>query len=175
MEEIVAKKYAYALIKSCDNDALKKLAKIFSQVSQAFGVEKFIDIIHSPYVPKAKKKEFLLSLLGGDKQAGDFVNLLIENNRLDILPFVADILEGHLRGLANSYKAVLYAPSNLDSSTISNIAQNLSKKLGIHLDIEQSSSKVDGIQLKVEDLGIEISFLKNRFFDDLKNRILKAI
>ena len=177
MEEIIAKKYAYALIGIYNKDEAKiqEITRLLSEVSQAFCIERFQDIIHSPYIPKAKKREFLLSLFNDQQDLKGFIELLIQNNRVEILPFVAHILEKYVRSVENNYKAILYAPRNLDSSTIANIAQNLSKKLGIHLSIEQSSSKIDGIRLSVEDLGVEISFLKKRFFEDLRSHILRVI
>ncbi|WP_304209197.1 F0F1 ATP synthase subunit delta [Helicobacter canis] len=175
MEEIIAKKYAQALIQCFNREDLERVSKLFSQASQAFCVENFRDIIRSPYVGKTKKKELLLSLFDDDKQLDAFLDLLIENNRVDIIPFVDSVLERYLRALENSYKAVLYAPKNLDSSTIANVAKSLSAKLGVQLHIEQSATKVDGIRLVVQDLGIEVSFLKKRFFDDLKAHILRSI
>lgn len=175
MEEIIAKKYACALIQSFEVKDLEEIAELFREASQAFSVEKFRDIIHSPYATKAKKKELLLSLFNNDKRLESFLDLLIENARVDILPFVGHIVESHLRALRNSYKAVLYAPKNLDSTTVSGIVKNLSNKLQVNLDVEQVSTKVDGIRLIVEDLGVEISFLKKRFFENLKSHIVKSI
>lgn len=175
MEEIIAKKYAQALIQYVSRDDLERVSKLFSQASQAFSVEKFRDVIQSPYIGRMKKKELLLSLFDGDEQLGAFLDLLIENNRVDIIPFIDSVLERYLRALQNSYKAVLYAPKNLDSDTIASIAKSLSAKLGVRLHIEQSATKVDGIRLVVQDLGIEVSFLKKRFFDDLKAHILRSI
>ena len=175
MEEIIAKKYAQALIKTYDNTVLKRLTDVLCSACVAFELEKFRDIIHSPYVQKSKKKDLLLSLLENQKELAGFVDLLIQNNRLDIIPFIAEILQKHLRSLENQYKAVLYASKSLDSSTIDSIAKSLSNKLGAKLSIEQSQTRIDGIRLVVEDLGVEISFLKKKFFDDLQSHILKAI
>ncbi|STO97249.1 F0F1 ATP synthase subunit delta [Helicobacter canis] len=175
MEEIIAKKYAHALIQCFKRDELEDLSNLFLQASQAFCVEKFRDMIHSPYMTKMEKKRLLIALFSDDEQVGAFLDLLIENKRIDIIPFVSSILERYLRALDNSYKAILYAPKNLDSSTISNITDSLSAKLGVKLHIEQSSTKVDGIRLAVQDLGIEVSFLKERFFDDLRSHILRSI
>ena len=175
MEEIIAKKYAQALIKTYDNATLKKLTEVLCEACKAFEVEKFRDIIHSPYVSKAKKKDLLLSLLDNQKEFANFVDLLIQNARIEIMPFIAEILQKHLRSLQNQHKAILYANKNLDSGTIDSIAKSLSHRLGAKLSIEQSQAKIDGIRLVVEDLGVEISFLKKKFFDDLQSHILKAI
>ena len=77
MEEIIAKKYAQALIKTYDNATLKKLTEVLCEACKAFEVEKFRDIIHSPYVSKAKKKDLLLSLLDNQKEFANFVCLLL--------------------------------------------------------------------------------------------------
>lgn len=175
MEEIIAKKYAQALIKTYDNATLKRLSDVLCSACRAFELEKFRDIIHSPYVQKAKKKELLMSLLENQKEFENFVDLLIQNSRIEIMPFIADILQKHLRSLQNQHKAVLYANKNLDSGTIDSIAKSLSNRLGAKLSIEQSQAKIDGIRLVVDDLGVEISFLKKKFFDDLQSHILKAI
>ena len=175
MEEIIAKKYACALIQHFDTKDLEEIAALFHGASQAFALEKFRDIVHSPYVAREQKKNLLLSLFNNDERLDSFLNLLIENGRLDILPFIGDVIQSHLRMLGNSYRAVLYAPKNLDSDTVSGIVKNLSGRLGVNLDVEQVSAKVDGIRLIVEDLGVEISFLKKRFFENLKSHIVKSI
>ena len=154
MEEIIAKKYAQALIKTYDNATLKKLTEVLCEACKAFEVEKFRDIIHSPYVSKSKKKDLLLSLLDNQKEFANFVDLLIQNARIEIMPFIAEILQKHLRSLQNQHKAILYANKNLDSSTIESIAKSLSNRLGAKL---------------------SISFLKKKFFDDLQSHILRAI
>ena len=56
-----------------------------------------------------------------------------------------------------------------------NIAKSLSSRLNVNLDLRQERAAIDGIRLSVEDLGVEISFSKERFFTDLTNHILKAI
>lgn len=73
------------------------------------------------------------------------------------------------------YEAILYVAQELDSATISTMTNNLSKKLNVDIAIKQCLTKIDGIKLIVQDLGIEISFAKERFFENLKSHILKAI
>ncbi len=73
------------------------------------------------------------------------------------------------------YAATLTAKESLDTKTLEKIQDSLAKKLGVKLSIKQRLSEVDGIKLSVEDLGIEVSFSKERFSNDLKHHILKAL
>jgi len=175
MEEIIANKYTSALIQSYNNDTLKELYELLKEASKAFSLEKCRNIIYSPYIAKEQKKEFILSLLNDDKRLVGFVSILVQNDRIDMLPFIASALGKHLQDLDKTYGATLYSIKNLDNASINAIRENLSKKLGVDLHIEQASSKIDGIRLVVSDLGVEISFLREKFFRDLSTHILRSI
>lgn len=175
MEEIIAKKYANALIDIHPIKKLKDIHASLDSISQAFSVDKCKEIIYSPYVSKKDKEKFVLSLLDDDKDIKSFINVLAQNDRLDLIPFVTKALVKHFMSSEKTYEAILYTAKELDSASVTKIAENLSKKLGVVLTITQSIVQIDGIKLVVEDLGVEISFLKERFLDNLKDHILKSI
>ena len=175
MEEIIAKKYANALIEAYPQKKLEDIYALLSDVSQAFSMDKCKEIIRSPYVSKQDKKAFMLSLLDDNKDMKNFISVLAENDRLDLIPFMTQALSRHFMNLNKKYEAVLYVAEELDSASVKEIADNLSKRLGVVLSITQSIVSVDGIKLVVQDLGVEISFLKERFLARLKHHILKSI
>ena len=84
-------------------------------------------------------------------------------------------LEKKILADTKHYVAVLKIKEEVDSATLQNIAKSFSTKLNVNLDVRQEKTSIDGIRLSAEDLGIEISFSKERFFTDLTNHILKAI
>ncbi|SQB98818.1 F0F1 ATP synthase subunit delta [Helicobacter fennelliae] len=174
MEEIIAKKYANALIKTYPQNILKNIFPSLCDISNALSIQKCQEIVHSPYITKQAKTDFILSLLK-HKESEIFIKILSQNNRIEIIPFITKALKKHFMDTEKKYEAILYVAQELDSATISTMTNNLSKKLNVDIAIKQCLTKIDGIKLIVQDLGIEISFAKERFFENLKSHILKAI
>lgn len=175
MEEIIAQKYTNALIKGYKTDALKEIYDSLKEVYNVFGLVEFKDIINSPCIDKNKKKDLVFSLITKKDSVKNLIEVLTQNDRIDIIPFIVHSLNKHFMTLDKKYEAILYTSKELSSNEVENIASNLAKKLGVALTISQSICDIEGIKLVVTDLGIEISFLQERFFDDLKSHVLQAI
>ncbi|PAF48432.1 hypothetical protein BKH46_00530 [Helicobacter sp. 12S02634-8] len=176
MLEVVAKKYTKALIESLDGADLSLVLEDFKGVVGAFSVDKFLDIINSPYVPRAQKCEFLLTLMESkNEKITNFIKLLAENNRLDMIPFVYGALQLHINETNQSYIGLLYLNEDIDASTIDAITRSLAGRLGVGLEIQKIITEIEGIKLVINGLGIEVSFSRDNFLNELKSYILKAI
>lgn len=174
MFHIISKKYTQALMDSVsDLDEALSILKGFSAVLKN---KKNADIIASPFLSKAQKEQFLLESIGKvDIKLQNFFRLLAQSDRILLIPYISDELEKRLLARKKEYAAILTAKEDLDTKTLEKIQDSLAKKLGVKLSIKQKLSEVDGIKLSVEDLGIEVSFSKERFSNDLKHHILKAL
>ncbi|BDB66979.1 hypothetical protein Hc94105_1181 [Helicobacter cinaedi] len=174
MLNIISKKYTQALMDSgCDLDESLSILKAFSSVLKSKNIA---DIIASPFLSKTQKEEFLLdSLKNVDTKIQNFFRLIAQTDRILLIPYISNELEKRLLARKKEYVAVLISKDELDTKTLEKIQDSLAKKLGVKLSIKQELSGIDGIKLSVEDLGIEVSFSKDRFSSDLKNHILKAL
>ncbi|PAF53462.1 hypothetical protein BKH42_05930 [Helicobacter sp. 13S00482-2] len=179
MIEIIAKKYAKAVIESVEYNQLDCFLENLRKISQVFCLKKFVDIIQSPYISKVDKQDLLLELI--DRKYSNlnimknFIEILVQNNRIDIIPYVCDALQAHIDEKSNFYTGILYVNKLIKPENIEEIKKNLSKRLNIDLNIEQVTSEIEGVKFVIEDLDIEIYFSKEYFLNQLKVHILKAI
>lgn len=174
--ESVAKKYIKALSESFSTKELEEIIPLFAKLSKALAEKEVADLLYSPFMKGTQKEELLLSVFDTiDKRFENFLKLLVLENRIEILPSIAEGLEKRLLAQKKQFVAILRTKDGLDSKTQELIAKSLSKKLNAELSIRQEQASIDGIKLSMEDLGIEISFSKERFLQDLSTHILKAI
>ncbi|MGP1579520.1 MAG: F0F1 ATP synthase subunit delta [Wolinella sp.] len=179
MRELVAKRYAKALVESIGEEKIPLALEWFKKSEKAFRSEDFIDVILSPQIPKALKSQVMIDILEAGKRVGEtrlinFVKALAERNRLELLPDICKELERFLAKSRNEYVATLTLKEAFDEATLKAIEAMLAKKLHAKLVLSQREENLEGVRLVVEDLGIEVSFLRDRFINDLRNHILQA-
>ncbi|WP_394958532.1 F0F1 ATP synthase subunit delta [uncultured Helicobacter sp.] len=176
MMDLVAKKYTKAILGSFSTQEIEEVITLLSMLSKTFEDKAVRDFIHSPFIEKGKKEELLLSVFGKcEVKFENLIKLLVRSDRISAIPSIIKTLEKNILADKKQYVAVLRIKEELDSTTLQNIAKSLSSRLNVSLDVRQEKAAIDGIRLSVEDLGVEISFSKERFFTDLTNHILKAI
>ncbi|WP_394994221.1 F0F1 ATP synthase subunit delta [uncultured Helicobacter sp.] len=176
MMDLVAKKYTRAILDSFSTQEIEQVITLLSALNKAFEDKSLRDFIHSPFIEKAKKEELLLGVFSEcEEKFENLIRLLVRSDRISAIPGIVRTLEKKILADKKQYVAVLKIKEELDSTTLQNIAKSLSSRLNVNLDVRQERAAIDGIRLSVEDLGVEISFSKERFFTDLTNHILKAI
>ncbi len=177
-EHIIAKKYAKALASLCSVEEITQIYTLYATISQAFGISKFRTIITSHIVERNNKLILLKSFvdISTNTHAERLLTILVYNDRISLLPFVALELKKIIDKRLNVYQATLYVNQTLNEDVLLNIQEKLGKKLGVTLHITQSVDlNLDGIKLEVADLGIEVAFSKHKFTQELQDFILKAI
>ena len=153
MMDLVAKKYTKAILGSFSTQEIEEVITLLSMLSKTFEDKAVRDFIHSPFIEKGKKEELLLSVFGKcEVKFENLIKLLVRSDRISAIPSIIKTLEKNILADKKQYVAVLRIKEEL-----------------------QEKAAIDGIRLSVEDLGVEISFSKERFFTDLTNHILKAI
>lgn len=178
MQEIlIAKKYSKAIKKICNTTELREFYRIFSELSQAFAISKFEDIMYSHEIHKTSKHKLLMSMTStNNTKIHNLLNLLVLNGRVNIIPFLSKEIKKIIDSENNVYDAVLYIKEKTDENVLSNLSNSFSKKMNIGLNLSvHIDDEMDGIRLSVPDLGIEISFFKERFVEELCKHVLKAI
>jgi len=175
MEELIAKRYAQAL--SDVSKDLKADLEILSELSIAISDKTIKTTLRSPIVPDEKKTEMILSALGenADAKLVNFIKILGENKRLDLIPMVAKVLHGKLQTISNEYEGLISSKENLDADALSKLEETLQKYTGANIKLTQQKSDVDGMRVSVDDLGIEVNFSKQRVKDQLIDFIKKSL
>ena len=176
MNDLIAKKYVKALIEGRDSNTITFISTSLNSISTAFSDAKFNSIMSSPEVNDNKKVELVLSLVEKpDNTLTNFVKLLGEKRRLELLPFIADELNVQIAKMNNTYVGIVYTNKELSSDYVSSIENQFSKKFDVKLSLSQDVCDYDGIKVDIDGLGVEISFSKERLKSQMIDHILKAV
>lgn len=176
MNDLVAKKYVKALVDGRDAKSIAVVSNNLNSISSAFSDEKFNSIISSPEVNDKNKVELVISLVKkADQTLTNFIKLLGEKRRLELLPFIADELNVQIAKMNNTYVGVVYTNEELSKDYVSSIEKQFSKKFDVKLSLSQNVCDYDGIKVDIDGLGVEISFSKDRLKTQMIDHILQAV
>jgi len=175
MEELIAKRYAKAL--SAVSKDVGAVAEMLTTLSSVISMDNVQTALTSPIIQDEEKTEMVLASLGNGADATlvNFIKILGENSRLDIIPAIAKVLNADLQRVANVYEGVLSSKETLDASALSNLEETLKKYTGSTIKLTQKASELDGLRVAVDDLGIEVNFSKQRVKEQLIDFIKKSL
>jgi len=177
MSNLIAKKYAKALMESSDKKEISGYLDILDSLAAAFEDERVREIVNSPLVSREDKIEIFLSALGKNPAATleNLIKLMGQKGRLDLLPELVSIIQFEQKKAANSYEGVLVSDETLSDDSIANLEKSLEKYSGAKIKLSQSDSDQPGMKVTVDDLGIELSFSRERVKQALIDYIQKAL
>ena len=174
MEELIAKRYAQAL-SSVSKDVAADAA-ILNTLSEAIASDEVKTALTSPIIAGDKKTEMVLAALGkSDASMTNFIKILGENKRLDLIPVVAKVLNKELQKASNEYEGVVKSANTLDDAALADLEATLQKYTGATVKLTQEQTDLDGIRVAVDDLGIEVNFSKQRVKEQLIDFIKKSL
>lgn len=177
MQELIAKRYVKALIEAVGADSLENVSVIFDALSQQFSDAKFVQIMSSADIASTEKEAILIASVekSGSTELTNFIKLLVEQKRIDIIPAIAKALTKAIAKTNKQYTGTVYSDSDIDAASITGLSEGLSKKVDASVTLEFVKTDFDGIKVEVEDLGVEVNFSKTRLNTQLVEHILKAI
>lgn len=175
MEELIAKRYVKAL--SSVSKDITSVAEVLDVLSSAISTKEVQTALNSPLITSEKKTDMILSTLGdgADITLVNFVKILGENKRLELIPAIAKVLNADLQKVSNEYEGVLSTKEALDEAGLSNLEETLKKYTGSTIKLTQEKSDIDGLRVAVDDLGIEVNFSKQRVKEQLIDFIKKSL
>ncbi len=175
MEELIAKRYVKALSESVKD--INSIAELLNVLAESIDTKDVKTILRSPIIPNEKKTEMILSGLGNntDTVLVNFIKVLGENKRLDLIPLISKVLNADLQKVSNKYDGILKSKETLDPSALSNLEETLKKYTGATINLKQEKSDLDGLRVSVDDLGIEVNFSKQRVKEQLIDFIKKSL
>ena len=177
MSELIAKRYVKALKYDIDDKSLNIISDIFSEITLSFDNDKFKNIMDNPAVNADDKTNIILDSVKSAKseKLNNFIKLLGENNRLNIIPSLAKYMKKDIAVTTKVYTGTVYSNNDIDSKIIKNLCTGLGKKFDSKITLDFVKNEFDGIKVDVEDLGVEINFSKTRINNQIIEHIVKAI
>ena len=175
MEELIAKRYVKALA-SVSKD-ISGASQVLNALSEAVVDKKIKDVLLSPNVTKEKKSEMILSALGKDADGAlvNFIKILGEHKRLQLIPVISRVLNADLQKESNSYEGLLKSKETLGKDELGKLEKTLEKYTGSKIKLSQEKTDLDGLRVLVDDLGIEVNFSKKRVKEQLIDFITKSL
>jgi len=177
MSSLMAKRYVKALVSEVGFENIENLAHKFSTVSQLVSNNNNFQVsLISGYINKNEQREIFLELFSeNNNKVKNFIELLIENNRIDELENIANELKIMSATYNKRFKGVLVANNEIDSVTMSHIQTGLQNRLNKIIELEVKSSDNEEIKVTINDLNLELSISRERLESDVISHILKAI
>ena len=174
MEELIAKRYANAL--SSVTDDISSSLVVLNTLCEVVSSKKIKETLNSPLISNQDKTQMILSCIeGADNSLINFIKILGENRRLDLIPTITKVLNSNQQKLSNKYDGIVESSSDLDEETISNLENSLNNYTGAVIKLTQQKSTNDGLKVSVDDLGIEVNFSKSRVKEQLIDFIAKSL
>jgi len=140
MEELIAKRYAKALSSvTKDLPALLEVLNVLSEVTSTAEVK---SALTSPIIASEKKTEMILSALGKSADASlvNFIKILGENSRLDLIPAIAKVLNADQQRISNEYEGVVKSNSALNAKALADLENTLKKYTGSTIKLTQEKT-----------------------------------
>lgn len=174
MEELIAKRYARAL--SSVSKDLPGILEVLNVLSEVVSSAEIKSTLTSPIISSENKTAMILSALSDkDVTLVNFIKILGENGRLDLIPAITKVLNSDQQRVSNEYEGVLKSASSLDEAVLANLEETLKKYTGSTIKLTQEKSDLEGVRVSVDDLGIEVNFSKQRVKEQLIDFIKKSL
>jgi F-type H+-transporting ATPase subunit delta len=177
MEELIANRYVNALLDVTTKEQRTDFEKILSQIAVACDDSVVMETLTSPLISNSQKTAFILDSLGAksDVKLENFIKIIGENGRLELLPIVARVLKQAIQKETNEYEGTVESTTELKAQELQNLQESLKKYTGSTITLTQKQSDIAGIKVSVEDLGIEVNFSKQRVKEQLIDFITKSL
>ena len=176
MEELIAKRYVKALLEVISTEQKASFSEVLNAISSLFSDENIAEKINSPLISSDEKVAFILDAIPSESiSMVNFIKILGENDRLDLIPTIAKILNQELQKEKNEYEGIVTSSNELGDTELAELENSLKTYTGSTIKLTQQKSDLDGIKVTVDDLGIEVNFSKQRVKEQLIDFITKSI
>jgi len=177
MEELIANRYVNALVDVTTTEQRAEFSEVLTAIAGLFEDDSVAEMLISPLVSSNQKTSFVLDGLGegSDVKLQNFIKIIGENGRLDLLPTIAKKLNQAIQKETNEYEGVVTSSNTLGDAELADLEASLKTYTGSTIKLTQEKSDLDGIKVSVDDLGIEVNFSKQRVKEQLIDFITKSL
>jgi F-type H+-transporting ATPase subunit delta len=163
----VARPYAQAIFEVAEAAGeLADWSESLATAGQLLGDRELIDYLGDPSFSDEKRLEFLCDLFehagspklaGTDPKGTNFLKLLIENDRVVVLPEISTHFDALRAKVENSVDAVVTSAVALSDEQLSEMASSLKKRLGreVRITTEIDETLIGGAVIRAGDVVID--------------------
>ena len=163
----IARPYARAIFEIAQSvGALAEWSESLALAGQLLGDRGLVEYLGDPEFSDDKRLDFLHSLFGkaggamlagGDRRGSNFLKLLLENDRVAILPEISEHFETLKANVENSVDAVVTSAVALSEAQVQEIADSLKQRLGrdIRITTEIDQTLIGGAVIRAGDVVID--------------------
>lgn len=181
----IARPYAQALFEVArERDALIGYSAALATAGALIEDGQVVAFLGRPALDDAERLSFLQGLItaadgaddvfgGGSVHGTNFLKLLIENGRVNVLPEIAEHFDALRADVENTVDVVVTSASAIDSARRDELARTLTAKLGreVRLTTAIDPNLIGGVVIRAGDVVIDGS-LRARL-DGLANALIK--
>ena len=159
----IARPYARAIFSKAieTSKGLGDWSKMLSSLSVLSSDEMGNSLLRNPRYTNDEKTKFFVSVLGDElsEQGRNFVALLAEYNRIELLPAIREIYERMKANHEKTLEVNITSAYELSKKEESTLSKALSSRLGrdISLDVSVDENLIGGAIIKAEDNVIDDS------------------
>ena len=156
----VARPYAEAVFaRAQESGRLAEWSGVLQFLAAAVREPLLAELIGNPKVTPAQVAALMLDVGAGrlDGEAQNFVRLLVENDRLAVLPEIAALYESRRREAEGQTKVLITTAMPLDAAAQQQLAEALRAKLGrdVEISTEEDPSLIGGVRIRAGDTVID--------------------
>lgn len=156
----IARPYAEALFKASSSD-LDGTTRWIDQLAAIAGDGQLLQFASSPKVPAAQVIELVGGLMPAPlPPAGrNFLQAIVENRRLSVLPEVATQFRALRNSREGAYDAIVYSAFPIDDAALLDVGAALERRFGrkLKLRTELDESLIGGVRAVVGDEVLDTS------------------
>ncbi|MDG0026984.1 F0F1 ATP synthase subunit delta [Trinickia sp. Y13] len=160
----IARPYAEALFSVAEGGDLAAWSALVQELGQVARLPELMSVASSPKVSHAQVVDLLLaaavkSPLTASPQAKNFVQMLVDNHRLSLLPEIAaqfEVLKNAREGAAD---ALIVSAFPLQEAQLADLVASLTRKFGRQLKptVQVDASLIGGVRVTVGDEVLDTS------------------
>lgn len=158
----LARPYAEAVFKHAkQNGAARQWSDSLKFLAIAMEDQKLLSLAENPKIAKSRVVDFLLDVGSGhlSSEAGNFVRLLVENNRLKLVSRIQSLYEAHRaedEGFIEAELRTAFPLSPEAEQRLSKSLENLLKRK-IQFKVEEDPALIGGLIIRAGDTVIDAS------------------
>ncbi len=158
----IARPYAKAAFQAAkESQALTEWSKILGYASAVAVDENMEAVLDNPALTSEQKAQLFIDVCGESltDEVKNFIHVLSENNRLGLVPDIAEVFESYKAQLEQSIDVSIESAFELSDGQSEKLAQALSKKLDRKVVIASTVNQalIGGVIIRANDLVIDAS------------------
>lgn len=165
----IARPYAEALFEVAqENAALEAFSASLQAGAELLNSHELIEFLGNPALNNEQRLEFLQGLFaeaaggdsalaGGSQHGTNFLKLLLENHRINVLPEISDHFDALKAKIENKVDVVVRSATRLTDAQIAEMATALTARLGhdVSIETEIDESLIGGAVITAGDVVID--------------------